>query len=390
MDFNERIRREGTRSEKWDGLEKVFGQADALPLWVADMDFPCPPEVTEALVERARHGVFGYTMWTDSYYRAASQWLLRRHGWQVEPDSFLSSAGVVNGMSISLQALTRPGDVVVINTPVYGPFFGIPRMNGRVLRESPLVETPEGWRMDFEDLDRQLAGASLYMLCSPHNPVGRVWTEEELDRVVALCEKHGVLIFSDEIHGDLILSGHRHIPLASRPGAADRTVTFLAPSKTFNLAGLSASLIQTDNPDYRRAIREEFSRAGMHMGNTFGIEALEVAYRQGEPWLQEMLSYLEGNFDYVLSFLREHLPQIRADRPEGTYLLWLDFRGLGLDDRALQQVLLKKCRLALSAGSFFGEDGRGFMRMNLACPRSVLEEAMKRLKEGLQDVGTEN
>ena len=378
MDFNERIRREGTRSEKWDGLEKVFGQADALPLWVADMDFPCPPEVTEALVERARHGVFGYTMWTDSYYRAASEWLLRRHGWQVEPDSFLSSAGVVNGMSISLQALTRPGDVVVINTPVYGPFFGIPRMNGRVLRESPLVETPEGWRMDFEDLDRQLAGASLYMLCSPHNPVGRVWTEEELDRVVALCEKHGVLIFSDEIHGDLILSGHRHIPLASRPGAADRTVTFLAPSKTFNLAGLTTACAVIESEALRHRFAEAL-RGLMPDGNVLGLVAAEAAYAHGNPWRRALLEVLRGH-RRALAERAAAWPGVALGVPQSTYLAWLDLRGAeGLAGRAgsPQQVLLEDAGVALSDGSDFGWPG--FVRLNFGTTATQLEEALSRL-----------
>ena len=388
MNFDEKIERTGTRSEKWDGLGQVFGAPEALALWVADMDFSSPPAVTEALVHRAGHPVYGYTLWEESYYDAARDWYRRRQGWSFPREAVLSSAGVVNGLSMALRALTEPGDPVVIQPPVYGPFYSIPRLNDRPLRENTLRETPRGWTVDFEDLDRQLDGAKVLMLCSPHNPVGRVWTREELEETIRLCQRHNVLVFADEIHSDLVFAGHRHLPLATLSAeAADRVVTFVAPSKTFNLAGLSTALMVVTNEDLRDRIREELARTGMHMGNTFGIEGLEAAYRDGEPWLEELLTYLEESADMVLKTLEERLPGIRARKPEGTYLLWMDFRSLGISQGELIRWVVRDCGLALSSGTFFGDGGEGFLRMNLACPRPMLREALARLEHGMEERG---
>lgn len=386
-DFEKTVPREGTGTFKYDARESVFGCADVLPMWVADHDFAVPPCVTQAITGRARHGVYGYEMRGESFNSAVAGWVRRRNGWEIEHEWIVFTPGVVAGIVFGLNAFSEKGDGVVIQPPVYPPFAGSVKGNGRVVADNPLVRNGDSYGVDFDDLDRKLADAKILLLCNPQNPTGRVFSCEELLKIGELCVKRDVYIISDEIHSDLILKPNRHIHIASlSPEIAARTVTLIAPSKTFNLAGLASSVAVIPDPRVRRMFRAEIDRAHVGMGNTFGNVALEAAYRCGDDWLEQFLEHIAGNVEYVRSFLAEKIPAIRPSRVEGTYLLWLDMSGLGLNADALKDFTVRRAGLGLNDGREFGAGGEQHMRMNLAAPRKIVGQAMARLLKAYNEM----
>jgi cystathionine beta-lyase len=382
--FDKVIDRTGTESLKWVYPRKVLKVEDAIPMWVADMDFEAPPAVVEAIRRRAEHGVFGYPLVPPSFYAAAIDWLKRRHGWQVEKTWMAMTPGIVPALNYCVRAFSKPGDGVLIQTPVYHPFYYAIENHGRRLVRNPLRFDGRRYAMDLEDLDRKAAEARLLILCSPHNPVGRVWSREVLEELARIAVARDLVVISDEIHHDLVYRGHHHQVLAAlSPEIAARTVTCIAPSKTFNIAGLSTAAVIASNPALLKAFEDEAERSGFDLGNALGIVAFEAAYRHGETWLDELLPYLEGNIDVMEKFLAERVPQVRLIRPEGTYLALLDCRALGLDPDGLNDFFLKRAHVYFSDGKIFGDEAAGFVRVNFACPRSVLIEALERIERAV-------
>lgn len=371
-------------SEKW-GLHPG---KDILPLWVADMDFAAPPAVLEALQQRLSQGVLGYTNISSAYKEAVAAWMGRRHGWEVDPRWIRFCPGVVTSLGVIIRACTSPGDRIVIQPPVYPPFHSIVSDNGRELALNPLLLDSDGtYRINFDELEEMTADGSVKMLilCHPHNPVGRVWSRAELDRLSELCLSRGILVVSDEIHGDLVHGEEAFVPYASlSAAAASRSVICTAPSKSFNIAGLNTSNIIVSDDGLRSQITEELRRCSLGSISVFGYAAAKAAYREGEEWLEEALAYIRSNLAYVASYIEEHIPEISVKLPEGTYLLWLDCSGLGMQDADLHRFFLDEARLQLSAGTAFGSGGAGHMRLNAACPRSILEEAMSRLDDAVR------
>jgi len=387
-EFDRVIDRRKTASLKWEGMAGRFGVSDALPLWVADMDFRTAPAVVEALVHRARHGVFGYTIRPPEYVEAIRHWLKTRHGWDVQADWLVFSPGVVTGLAVAIEAWTQPGDGIVIQPPVYHPFRRLIAAHGRRVVENPLRFDGTRYRVDFDDLRTKLAAARVLLLAHPHNPVGRVWTPEELEAVGQLADAAGVFVIADEVHADLVYPGVLHVPFARQNASRmAETATFMSPSKTFNLAGLNTSFGVIPDPARRRAYQSVLERYHLDRPNPFGVVALEAAYRHGAAWLDALREYLAENLAFVRRYLAEHLPAVKVVPPEGTYLLWLDCRDLGMDVDALDAVLLQEARVALDPGHLFGSEGRGFQRMNIACPRSMLGEALARMARVLGDRG---
>jgi cystathionine beta-lyase len=381
-DFDRVIERRGTGSTKWDMLGSRFGAPDALPMWVADMDFESPRPVVDALIQRAQHGVYGYTLKPDDYFDAIVGWQKRRHGWQIQPEWLSESPGVVSGLSWVVDALTQPGDRILIQPPVYHPFAALIQALDRTVVENPLRLHAGRYTMDFDDLRRKVRGCKAIILCSPHNPVGRVWTAEELRELGGVCLENGVLVLSDEIHADLIYRGSRHTPFGSLGEAFARgSVTCIAPSKTFNLAGLATSVVILPDPELKARYEAHLNRLHVRAGGIFGNLAMTVAYREGEPWLDQLMDYLGGNRDLVL----EHLSRgpLQPVAPEGTYLMWLDCRALGLADEPLDQFFRQQAKVVMNAGAMFGTGGSGFMRMNVGCPRSMVADALSQIEGAL-------
>ena len=384
--FDTPVDRSGTYSVKYDGRKAKFGTDDVLPLWVADMDLPAPECVTDALVKRAKHPVYGYTVYPDRFYDAIAHWMKHRHAWSLRKEAIVPIPGVVPALNFLVTALTEPGDAVLIQPPVYHPFFRLGKHHGRRLLENPLIYEAGEYRIDFDDFRVKAKEAKLFVLCSPHNPVGRVWKQEELEKMAAVCLEEGCLIVSDEVHADIVYPPHRHTPVAAlSPDISDIAITLNAPSKTFNIAGLNTAYAIIENDSIRRRFETELKRYDLTMGNLFGIEALTASYECGEKWLEELLVYLRENIRFVTKFLAEHVPQIRPVAPEATYLMWLDCRGLGMDDEAMERFFVEKAKLGLNTGVSFGKEGSGFMRLNVGCPRATLEEAMRRLKGAMEE-----
>lgn len=380
--FDEPINRLASGSEKWDALEEIFGVADALPMWVADMDFAAPPSVVQALQSRVQHGVYGYTMRTREYHEAVRGWMQRRHGWDIQDEWIVFTPGIVPALSIAVQRFTKPGDAVIIQTPVYAPFYQVVRGQDRELMTNPLKLENGHYSMDLEQLESclQTGRVKMLILCSPHNPVGRVWTHEELEKLSKLCLQYNVLIVSDEIHADLVHQRGTHTPLSLVSAEiAERSIICTAPSKTFNIPGLSTSNIIIPNAQLREIFSQGVQTMGLSSISTFGAVATEAAYNGAEDWLDDCLMYVQGNMEFVQQYVSEHLPQVGVHLPEATYLLWLDFRALSIPQEQLVDLLLNEAGLAFNSGTAFGSEGDGFMRMNVACPRSTVEEAMRRL-----------
>lgn len=389
-DFDEVICRDGTFSMKWDGefLKTEFGTDDLLPLWVADMDFQCPQPVIEALRKRVEHGIFGYSHRTDAYYEAVISWMARRHQWKIEKDWIVFSAGIVPAINYIIHTFTRPGDKVIIQNPVYYPFGNAIVNNGRRPLFNSLKFTGDRYHMDFEGL-KALAKdpyAKLMILCSPHNPVGRVWEKEELISLGEICAENNILVVSDEIHSDLILRGHVHTPFAGISDEfAQNAIVCTAPSKTFNLAGLQTSNLIIPDKIKRQEYVHTLERNHGELTNCFGIVSLVAAYTQGEEWLEQVLDYIEGNVDFIDDFIKTQMPEVKFIRPEGTYLGWLDFRSVCSDGTSLEQIMQKKAKVALDEGYIFGEGGEGFERINLACSKKIIAEAMERIEKAIHN-----
>lgn len=384
-DFDKVINRFNTGSIKWDESENLFGEKDLLPMWVADMDFMAPAPVIEAMKERVEHGIFGYTSRPDSYYEAVIGWMQRRHQWSVQKEWICHCPGVVPALSYIVQAFTQPGEKVVIQPPVYYPFTNVVAGNGRQVVHNPLKYEDGRYTMDFEDLLRKLdPDVKLLILCNPHNPGGRVWTREELTRLGDICTRHNVRIVSDEIHCDLVLKGHTHTPLAAiSEEFAQNTIMCTAPSKTFNLAGLQTSNIIIPNEDMREVFQATMDTLALRLTNTLGVVATESAYRYGDEWLDQLLDYLQQNLEFLTDYIERSINGIKVIKPEATYLVWLDCRELGMDTESLQQFILKEAKVAVNQGFTFGPGGEGFIRMNIACPRSVLEEGLRRIEKAV-------
>lgn len=388
-DFDAPVDRRGTNCEKWDRLKRDFGREDLLPFWVADMDFKSAPEIIEALREKVEFGVFGYPIMSDAGREAVAEWERTRHGWDVEPKNVGYVAGVVGGLAAAVCEFTDPGDGVVIQPPIYPPFFRIVRDNGRIPVENPLKETADGYEMDLDHLRRVLTpGVKALLLCSPHNPVARVWRGEELAALAEICLERGVMIFCDEIHQDIVYSDAKHTPMSlAAPFIDPLLVTFVAPSKTFNIAGLTAAAWIANNAGTAARMKKVLDRMHLSGLNLMALTALEAAYTKGTPWLGAALAYLERNRDFVTGFISGEMPRVRLKHPEGTYIFWLDFRNYGLKNSELTGILINEARVALNNGVNFGSCGEGFVRLNIGCPKAQLAEGLSRIKQAFERVG---
>ena len=380
--FDAKIVRRGTSCVKFDGPAPCGCGEDLLPMWIADMDFQAPPCVLKALHQAVDHGIFGYSMVCDGYFDAVQSWFVRRFGWEIQRQWMVHTPGVVAALATAVRCATREGDSVLIQPPVYYPFYNVIRANGRKIVESPLIYENGKYTIDFADFENKVRenGVKLFILCSPHNPICRVWKQEELERIGGICHKYGVKVVSDEIHCDFAHPGHAHMPFVKAcPQMAEHTILCTAPSKSFNLAGLQVSNIFIPGEGLRNAFRQELDKAAFHEPNQLGLVACRAAYEQAEQWLDECKAYMLENLAYVRSFLQENIPQIQLVEPEGTYFAWLDCSGLGLSKEALDELMLQKAKLWLDSGSIFGSCADLFQRMVLACPRSTVEDAMERL-----------
>ncbi len=377
-DFDSVIDRRGTSSLKWDYEQRFAHATGLLPLWVADMDFRAPEVILEAMRRRVEHGVFGYTLEPESWYEAAAAWQARRHGWQVKREWMITSPGVIPSLAATILALTGPGDGVVVQPPVYNPFAIRTRATGRSVIENPLRLAGTRWEMDLEGLERAIDERTrLLVLCSPHNPVGRVWERETLARLASICARRGVVIVSDEIHGDLAMPGFRHVPLASvSDEAAACSVTLVSATKTFNLAGMGGALAIVPDRVLRAKVDAQHHALFAGAANAAAVDATEAAWRQGEAWLDELLAYLDGNARFLAASLREKLPAVGVFPLEGTYLPLLDMRRLGLPDAEINRRLLHVAHVWLNDGAGFGSGGQGFQRINIACPRALLAQGV--------------
>lgn len=388
-DFDEIIERTNTNSLKYDFAKERGKPEDLLPLWVADMDFRAPKEVVDALVASSRHGIFGYTEVKDDYYKVIEQWFLKRFGWKTEAEWLVKTPGIMFAIAHAIKAFTNKGDSVMIQKPVYYPFTEVIVKNERVLINNSLVYKDGTYHIDFEDFEEKIVKnkVKIFVLCSPHNPVGRVWTRDELIRMGDLCLKYGVLVVSDEIHGDFVYPEYKHhIFLNIKNEYADNTILCTAPSKTFNLAGLQNSNIFIPNKEIRKVFSDEIQKSGYSQLNTSGLVASKAAYEYGESWLAELMKYLSENLRFIRDFLKEKLPEIKLVEPQGTYLVWLDFSKLGLTEKEIENLVVYKARLWLDRGTMFGKEGIGFQRINMACPRAVLEEGLGRLEKAVRSL----
>lgn len=384
FDFDREISRAGTHSVKWDGRAEYFGREDVMPLWVADMDFAAPQAVTDALQARAAHPVYGYTQFPEELYDALMAWLQRRHGWQIEREWVVMAPGVVPSLYAAVAAFSQAGESVIVQPPVYFPFMSCVTETGRKLALNPLKLEQGRYSFDLTQLEQYAAqGARLLLLCSPHNPVGRVWQRQELQDVLAIAQRYDMVVLSDEIHADLLYPGVTHTPLAALEGAANHVITTVAPSKTFNIPGLGLSALVIPNPAHRAAINKAFGVLHVSAANPFSIAAFSAAYHHGEAWLDALMAYLAATRDAVRAFLQTRLPQIQMIEAEGTYLLWLDCRQLAMSDKQLKDFFVNKAGIGMSPGAVFGEAGSGFMRLNIAAPRKNIMMALECIAQSL-------
>lgn len=385
--FDEQVNREHTASVKYDLRKLLFGKEDVIPMWVADMDFKTPPFIIDAIKKRLNHEILGYTFRAESFNESVATWMHKRHGWNVEKDWICFSPGVVPSFNLAILAYTQPGDKIIVQKPVYFPFFPAIENHNRILVNNPLKLVNGRYEMDFEDLIRKIDDeVKMILFCSPHNPAGNVWKKEELEKLARVCLEKNILIVSDEIHSDLIFKGNNHIPTASLSNEiGDITITLAAPSKTFNTAGLSTSVLIISNKKLRKQYEKILENVHVGGGNIFGFIALEAAYNHGEEWLFQLMEYLQKNLDFLLEYFKNNIPQIKPVIPEATYMVWLDCREMGLKSYELKKHMIEKAELGLSEGITFGkEEGEGFMRMNFACPRVTLEKALTKLRESFE------
>ena len=384
--FDEIVDRSRNRSAKYDEAGKKFGSQDVIPLWIADMDFKTAQPVIDALKARAEEGIWGYTSRPDSYYEAVCGWQKRRNGWDIDKSMISFNLGVVPALSSMVYVFTEPGDKVLIQTPVYSEFYDVTESWGREVVESPLKEQDGRWIIDFEDFEEKAKEAKVFFLCSPHNPLGIVWTREELERMCNICIANNVLIVSDEIHSDLVFHGKKHIPTATlSPEIATHVISCISGTKTFNLAGLQASATIFPNQKLKARFDKFWFNLDIHRNNAFSTIAMEVAFNEGEEWLEQLLGYIGGNFEFIKDYCAANIPQVKPNVPDATYLVWLDCRGLGMGNEELRSFMIHKAGLGLNEGWSFGRSLSGFMRLNAACPRPVLEKAMEQLKHAVDE-----
>ena len=385
--FDEIIDRSGTRCAKYDERAEKFGDADVIPLWVADMDFRTAQPIIDACRAKAEEGIWGYTSRPSSYFEAVQQWEVRRNNWKPDTALMSWSLGVVPSLSAIVRLFSKDGDKVLIQTPVYSEFYDVAEAWGRTVVENRLVEENGVWRIDFADFAAKVKQCSIFLLCSPHNPLGLVWDPADLKKMAELCIENGTLLVSDEIHSDLIFHGKRHTPTAAlSPEIAGSTITCVSATKTFNLAGLQASTTIFPNAEMKAAFDKFWGRMDIHRNNAFSSVAVEAAYREGEEWLEQLLPYISGNFDYVRDYCAKYIPRIHPNCPDATYLMWLDCRELGMNNEELRDFFIRKAGLGLNEGYTFGRSLSGYMRLNAACPRSILEQAMRQLKAAVDSL----
>lgn len=385
--FDEVIDRSQNRSSKYDERVKKFGTADVIPLWVADMDFRTAQPIIDACMAKAQEGIWGYTSRPDSYFKAVQSWERRRNNWETDTALMSWSLGVVPAMSAMINIFTKEGDKVMIQTPVYSEFYDITEAWNREVVENQLVEKDGVWGIDFEDFEAKVKECKVFLLCNPHNPLGIVWKPEELKRMAEICIANDVLLISDEIHSDLIFHGKKHTPTATlSPEIASKIITCVSVTKTFNLAGLQASTTIFPNLEMKQAFDKFWGCMDIHRNNAFSSVAMEAAYNEGEEWLEQLLEYISGNFDFVKEYCEKHIPAIKPNLPDATYLMWLDCRELGMTNEELRSFMIEKAKIGLNEGYTFGRSLSGFMRLNAACPRSTLDKALKQLEAAVNSL----
>lgn len=385
--FDEVIDRSKNRSSKYDERIKKFGTDDVIPLWVADMDFKTAQPIIDACRKKAEEGIWGYTSRPASYFEAVKNWEKRRNDWDVDPSLMSWSLGVVPALSALVQIFSREGDKILIQTPVYSEFYDITEASGRTVLENQLVEKDGTWGIDFEEFEKLVKEVKIFLLCNPHNPLGIVWKPEELQRMAEICIANNVLLVSDEIHSDLIFHGKKHTPVARlSEQIASKIITCVSATKTFNLAGLQASTTIFPNMEMKQKFDRFWMNMDIHRNNAFSSVAMEAAYNEGEEWLEQLLIYISGNFDFIKEYCEANIPKIKPNLPDATYLVWLDCRELGMDNEELRSFMIEKAKIGLNEGYTFGRSLTGFMRLNAACPRSVLEKALRQLKEAVDQL----
>lgn len=386
--FDEVIDRHETGAIKIELCKSVFGTEDVIPLWVADMDFRTPQFILDAISERIKHPVLGYSIPCEDYYKNVLSWIENHHGWKVKREWLGFQPGIVPGLAFAVNAFTQVNDEIIVQPPVYPPFINVPANNNRKVVYNPLKVVDGKFEMDFDDFERKITGRTrLFILCNPHNPGGRIWDKETLKKVAEICYRHGILVVSDEIHSDLALPGNKHIPFATVSELAEQnSLTFMAPSKTFNMAGLISSSYIIPNDNIRKKFKSFLSNSELANGNIFAYYAAKAAYENGKEWLEQMVEYVQGNIDYVVGFLNNNVPQIVPMIPQASFLVWLDCRELNLTSSQLQEFMVHKAGLGLNNGVTFGPGGEQHLRLNVGCPRSVLEEAMGKLKNAMDNM----
>lgn len=379
--FDEIIPRKNSDCLKYDKLQEMFGTDDALSMWIADMDFRTPPFVIEALRRRLDHEVLGYTFCSPKWKPSIQNWVSRHYGWEVKEEEIGFVGGIVPAISFAVQCFTAPGDKILIQPPVYHPYHHVVKDLGRTLVYNPLRLVNGQYEIDFEDFESKIVGCKLFLLCNPHNPGGRVWNADELVRVADICAKNGVIVISDEIHCDMALTGYKHTVFATvSEAAAQNSVTLMAASKTFNIAGLKSSYHIIQNEALRKQYSEYLTRSELDTAHLFATTAVAVAYNEGDEWLAQMLQYVEENIAFLDKYLKENMPKISFIRPQASYLVFLDARELGMPQERLVEFFLKEAKVAMNDGTMFGQEGAGFMRMNLGCPRATLQQALEQIK----------
>ncbi len=384
-DFDQIIDRSNTNSIKVEAVEEVFGSKDVIPLWVADMDFLSPPEVTKAMKRRVEHGIFGYVEPDEQYFNSIINWLRDRHNWTVDQESITFVPGVVKGFAFAIDVFTNDNDKIIIQPPVYPPFKGTTEDLNREIVNNPLIFENGQYKMDFDNL-RKVAkmGCKMLILCNPQNPSGRMWSKEELSELAEICYDNDILVVSDEIHADLELPGNKHVPFATvSEKAAQNNITLMAPSKTFNIAGIVSSFAVVENKEIREKYFNYLAARELNKGTIFAYIAAQYAYETGGGWLDQVLEYIQNNIDFVDTFLQKHVPQIKIIRPDASFLIWLDCRDLNLSQPELENFFIHKAKLGLNSGTMFGKEGEGFMRLNVGCPLITLEKALDNLKKAV-------
>lgn len=385
--FDQIVSREGTNSVKYDLREFIFKKPDVVPMWVADMDFETPVFIREAVVSRAQHPIYGYSFRDDAYFQSIINWIRRLHQYQIEKEWIIFTPGIVPAINFAVLAFTNPGDKIIVQPPVYFPFFSAVEKHGRLLMHNQLIKTADRYQIDFELLEEQAKSAKMIIISNPHNPVGRAWSKDELNRIATICIKNKVLMISDEIHADLVLPGNKHHVLAGLSHEiAEYTITMHAASKTFNLAGLATSSVIISNDQLRKTFQDFVQNLHIEMGNLFGKIATQTAFEKGFEWREQMLAYVQQNIDLVSDFFAEKLPKIKVYQPEATYMIWFDFGLLGLDDKILQEKMIFEAGVGLNSGPDFGPGGEQCFRMNVACPRETVLNSLQKIHRVFQNL----